>query len=71
MYLADIAKRVILVVLFDQRATLGLVKLKARTVVGNLNRVFEEMFNRVGTGGATQQPGLLQGADDEIDKLFG
>jgi len=28
MYLADIAKRVILVVLFDQRATLGLVKLK-------------------------------------------
>src|SRR5437870_9924775 len=26
MYLADVAKRVILVVLFDQRATLGLVK---------------------------------------------
>src|SRR5437899_1888990 len=30
MYLADVAKRVILVVLFDQRATLGLVKLKAK-----------------------------------------
>src|SRR5437762_1280261 len=70
MYLADFAKRVILVVLFDQRATLGLVKLKAKSVVGALNKVFEEMFNRVGTGQA-QQKGLLEGAEDEIDKLFG
>src|SRR5207245_10348924 len=54
MYLADVAKRVILVVLFDQRATLGLVKLKAKTVVGELNQVFEEMLNRVGTGQAQQ-----------------
>src|SRR5438309_7488700 len=71
MYLADIAKRVILVVLFDSRATLGLVKLKAKAVVENLNRVFEEMFNRVQTGPAKQKQGLLEGAEDEIDKLFG
>ena len=70
MYLADVAKRVILVVLFDQRATLGLVKLKAKAVVESLNKVFAEMFNRVGTGPA-QQKGLLEGAEDEIDKLFG
>ncbi len=69
MFLADVAKRVILVVLFDQRATLGLVKLKAKGAVENLNKVFEEMFNRVGTGQA--QKGLLEGAEDEIDKLFG
>src|SRR2546427_11262422 len=75
MYLADVAKRVILVVLFDQRATLGLVKLKAKAVVGELNKVFEEMFSRVGTGqggaGGAEQKGLLEGAEDEIDKLFG
>src|SRR2546430_13944584 len=70
MYLADIAKRVILVVLFDQRTTLGLVKLKGKSAVEKLNKVFEEMFNRVGTGQAPQK-GLLEGADDEIDKLFG
>ena len=70
MYLADVAKRIILVVLFDQRATLGLVKLKAKAVVENLNKVFEEMFNRVSSGQAPQK-GLLEGADDEIDKLFG
>ena len=71
MYLADVAKRVILVVLFDSRATLGLVKLKAKAVVENLNKVFEEMFNRVQTGPAKQKQGLLEGAEDEIDKLFG
>ena len=69
MFLADVAKRVILVVLFDKRATLGLVKLKAKAAVEQLNKVFEEMFNRVGTG--PTQPGLLEGAEDEIDKLFG
>ena len=70
MYLADIARRVILVVLFDQRATLGLVKLKAKATVESLNQVFHAMFNRVGTGTADAKR-VLEGAEDEIDKLFG
>ena len=69
MYLADVARRVILVVLFDQRATLGLVKLKAKATVEALNHVFQAMFDRVGTPGDAK--GLLEGAEDEIDKLFG
>ena len=71
MYLADIVKRVILVVLFDQRTTLGLVKLKGKGAVEQLNKVFAAMFDRVGTGPSTPQKGLLEGAEDEIDKLFG
>lgn len=71
MYLADVAKRVILVVLFDQRATLGLVKLKAKAVVEALNHVFQAMFDRVGPGGGSDTKGILAGAEDEIDKLFG
>ncbi len=70
MFLADVGKRVILVVLFDQRATLGLVKLKARSVVEQLAKVLEDMFNRVGSGPAPEQR-LLEGAEDEIDRLFG
>lgn len=70
MLLADVAKRVILVVLFDQRATLGLVKLKAKPVVEQLTRVLEDMFNRVGAGQAPEQR-VLEGAEDEIDRLFG
>src|SRR5581483_10600753 len=53
MLLADIAKRVILVVLFDQRTTLGLVKLKGKGAVEVLTKVFEDMFNRVSAGGPT------------------
>jgi predicted regulator of Ras-like GTPase activity (Roadblock/LC7/MglB family) len=69
MYLADIARRVILVVLFDNRTTLGLVRLKMRHTVVELTRVFDLVFSR-GTAGAAAVPNLLAGADDEIDKLF-
>ena len=69
MYLADVARRVILVVLFDNRTTLGLVRLKMKQTVDELTRLFEQVFSRPteAQGGA---PGLLAGADDEIDKLF-
>ncbi len=67
MYLADVARRVILVVLFDNRTTLGLVRLKMKQVVEELGKLFEQVFARGATG---QQPNLLAGADDEIDKLF-
>ncbi len=67
MYLSDIARRVILVVLFDNRTTLGLVRLKMRQTVSELSQLFLHIFSR----GATQSvPNLLDGADDEIDKLF-
>src|ERR1700729_951222 len=40
MYLSDVARRVILVVLFDTRTTLGLVRLKTRATVEELTRLF-------------------------------
>jgi predicted regulator of Ras-like GTPase activity (Roadblock/LC7/MglB family) len=72
MYLADVARRAILVVLFDQRTTVGLVRLKVKQTVNDLSKVFDDMFGRAGQGGPQAKgPGLLQGAEDEIDKLFG
>jgi predicted regulator of Ras-like GTPase activity (Roadblock/LC7/MglB family) len=44
MFLADVARRVILVVLFDTRTTLGLVRLKLRAAVDELTAHFEAMF---------------------------
>lgn len=70
MYLADVARRVILVVLFDQATTVGLVRLKVKQTVTDLTRVFEDMFGRA-TQGGSRPAGLLEGAEDEIDKLFG
>ena len=68
MLLADVARRVILVVLFDTRTTLGLVRLKMRQTVDDLSKLFEEVFTR-GQSGAGQ-PNVLADADDEIDRLF-
>ena len=69
MYLADVARRVILVVLFDNRTTLGLVRLKMKQTVDELAKLFEAVFKRAAAGQAGQ-PNILAGADDEIDKLF-
>ena len=69
MYLADVARRVILVVLFDNRTTLGLVRLKLKQVVEELTRLVEIVFARPRIG---SEPGNnpFAGADDEIDRLF-
>jgi predicted regulator of Ras-like GTPase activity (Roadblock/LC7/MglB family) len=69
MYLADVARRVILVVVFDNRTTLGLVRLKMKDSVAELTRLFEAVFSRAQNASGTS-PGLLAGADDEIDLLF-
>lgn len=68
MYLADVARRVILVVIFDNRTTLGLVRLKMKQTVEELTKLFEAMFQRASS--QTAAPNVLAGADDEIDKLF-
>jgi len=68
MYLVDIARRVILVVLFDNRTTLGLVRLKVKGTVEELARLFTAMFQRARD--TMHQPNILAGAEDEIDRLF-
>jgi predicted regulator of Ras-like GTPase activity (Roadblock/LC7/MglB family) len=70
LFLADVARRLILVVLFDNRTTLGLVKLRIRRAVRELSAVFEELFAR-GPGAARVEAGYLGEAEDEIDRLFG
>jgi len=71
LYLADVARRVILVVLFDNRTTLGLVKLRVRNVQEELSAIFIAMFAREAAGERRVESGFLGEAEDEIDKLFG
>jgi predicted regulator of Ras-like GTPase activity (Roadblock/LC7/MglB family) len=72
MYLADIRKRVILVVLFDDRTTLGLVRLRVKQAVRELDAIFGEILAQ--TGRAADRAGLggefASEAEDEIDNLF-
>lgn len=71
LYLADVARRVILVVLFDNRTTLGLVKLRMRGAVTELAAIFTAMFAReTGTSGQVDAS-FVGEAEDELDKLFG
>lgn len=69
MLLADVARRVILVALFDNRTTLGLVRLKMRGIVDELGRLIERSLQRSQASNPTRQP-LLGDVDDEIDRLF-
>jgi predicted regulator of Ras-like GTPase activity (Roadblock/LC7/MglB family) len=70
LFLADVARRLILVVLFDTRTTLGLVKLRVRRTVRDLSAIVEELFAREG-GAARVEAAFLGEAEDEIDRLFG
>jgi predicted regulator of Ras-like GTPase activity (Roadblock/LC7/MglB family) len=69
LYLADVARRLILVVLFDNRTTLGLVRLRMKQAVQELTTLFDDVFTR-GRDGRPAMPNVLQGADAEIDELF-
>ena len=69
MFLADVARRLILVVLFDNRTTLGLVRLRMKGAVDELTKIFEGVFAR-GSSAQAAPPGFLAGAEDEIDRLF-
>jgi predicted regulator of Ras-like GTPase activity (Roadblock/LC7/MglB family) len=71
LYLADIARRVILVVLFDNRTTLGLVKLRMKTAVSELTAIFTELFERTEGQASQVDSEFLGEAEDELDKLFG
>jgi predicted regulator of Ras-like GTPase activity (Roadblock/LC7/MglB family) len=69
MLLADVARRVILVVLFDNKTTLGLVKLKLKGTVELLARHFAAIGTRPARPEPDRRP-LLGNVDEEIDKLF-
>jgi predicted regulator of Ras-like GTPase activity (Roadblock/LC7/MglB family) len=68
MYVAGVAGRLILVGLFDGRTTPGLVRLRTKQAVEELSRMLAGMAD---AGRAVSPgPGILAGAEDEIDQLF-
>jgi len=69
MYVADVARRLILVTLFDNRTPIGLVRINMKPVVEELTAHLDRAFIRAREAGSTQ-PNFLAGAADEIDELF-
>lgn len=72
MYLADLSGWAILASLFDEKTTLGLVRVKARGFGPDFRTIFEELAAR-GPSGAVVPMDVSWAADAEIeiDRLFG
>jgi predicted regulator of Ras-like GTPase activity (Roadblock/LC7/MglB family) len=63
-----VGNRVILVVIFDSKTSLGLVRLRVKKATEQLNGIFEALMKKV-EDPATQTP-FAEITDDDIDSLF-
>ena len=73
IHISTVEQRVILVVVFDNRTTLGLVKLKVKKAVDELSAIFSEIFAKLGRGERREtgiSPEFRSVAESEIDNLF-
>ena len=75
LYLSMIANRVILVVLFDRKTSLGLVRLKARRggeeLLAVLNKLFDKLqYKNEDLSATTLGAEFTAEAESEIDSLF-
>ena len=71
IHISIVAGRVILVVIFDERSSLGLVRLRVRKASGDVERILSEMEAKaaeVGVADATSP--FAEITDDDIDALF-
>lgn len=70
VHISLVVQRAILVVLFDQRSSLGLVRLRVKKTSEELQRVFQQVVAKMQAGnGATSQV-FGEITDDDIDNLF-
>jgi len=71
MFLADVGGAAILAVLFDDRTTLGLVRVKAKSLVPRSASVFEQLRTRGPLGELVQfEAGWAAEAESEVDRVF-
>ena len=68
IHISLVGQRVILVIIFDERSSLGLVRLRVRKATTELERVFEVINAKASEQGSTA---FSEITDDDIDNLFG
>lgn len=72
LHISIVAGRVILVVIFDQRSSLGLVRLRVKKASDELGDIFQDLEKKaeeMESGGDFQSP-FAEITDDDIDNLF-
>ena len=71
IHISIVGQRLILVVIFDERSSLGLVRLRVRKASGSVEKIhndMEEKAQRVGAEGAATP--FAEITDEDIDALF-
>jgi predicted regulator of Ras-like GTPase activity (Roadblock/LC7/MglB family) len=70
LYFATVGDVGILLVAFDERSSLGLVRLRVRQISPEMEAVFDDMLSRSRAGQAGESGGLSEITDEDIDSLF-
>ena len=68
VYIALVGNRVIIVVIFDAKSSLGLVRLRVKKSSEELNQIFEALMKKVTDPGA--ETPFSEITDEDIDNLF-
>ena len=68
LHISLVASRVILVVIFDKRSSLGLVRLRVKKVSEELAKIFETLLQRSALPGSPTP--FSEITDEDIDNLF-
>lgn len=68
VHISLVGQRVILVIIFDERSSLGLVRLRVRRTGSEISKVFDVINQKAQEQGSTI---FSEISDDDIDNLFG
>ncbi len=70
LHMTLVGERMILVVVFDERSSLGLVRLRVKKAGGELAKLFEDIRKKTETLGLGAGSPFAEITDDDIDNLF-
>ena len=75
IHISIVAQRVILVVIFDERSSLGLVRLRVRRATAEIEKIFEDIASKVEREkqtlrAADYESPFAEITDEDIDRLF-
>ena len=72
IHISIVAKRAILLVIFDERSSLGLVRLRVKRATAEMDKIFETMLQKGEKSAVGQVPAspFAEITDEDIDALF-
>lgn len=70
VHISIVANRVILVVIFDDRSSLGLVRLRVKKTSSELTQVIETMLDKAKNRSDQFESAFAEITDEDIDSLF-